>query len=225
MREFDYSTVREYKLYNFVKTVFKPLIKLVYHVEYKGLENIPPKGTRYIVAINHTFALDPVLVAAPKQVPTLHFMGKAELFKNPLSAWFLTHMQSFPVRRGKGDTSAIEYGEKIIEEGHVMAICPEGRRVKDKDGKPQKEIQSLPEGLACQSVTTFAVSPSNDDLHTDAEAQAEHKDYHIINSGQGRSPNFNLSNSAEKSSIGHTDQLLHHKADKYRIGYLPDFSV
>ena len=138
MREFDYSTVREYKLYNFVKTVFKPLIKLVFKVEYKGLENIPPKGTRYIVAINHTFALDPVLVAAPKQVPTLHFMGKAELFKNPLSAWFLTHMQSFPVRRGKGDTSAIEYGEKIIEEGHVMAICPEGRRVKDKDGKPQK---------------------------------------------------------------------------------------
>ena len=138
MREFDYSTVREYKLYNFVKTAFKPLIKLVFKVEYKGLENIPPKGTRYIVAINHTFALDPVLVAAPKQVPTLHFMGKAELFKNPLSAWFLTHMQSFPVRRGKGDTSAIEYGEKIIEEGHVMAICPEGRRVKDKDGKPQK---------------------------------------------------------------------------------------
>lgn len=138
MREFDYSTVREYKLYNFVKTLFKPLIKLVFKVEYKGLENIPPKGTRYIVAINHTCALDPVLVAAPKQVPTLHFMGKAELFKNPLSAWFLTHMQSFPVRRGKGDTSAIEYGEKIIEEGHVMAICPEGRRVKDKDGKPQK---------------------------------------------------------------------------------------
>lgn len=138
MREFDYSTVREYKLYNIIKTAFKPFIKLVYHIEYKGLENIPPKGTRYIVAINHTCALDPVFVAAPKQVPTLHFMGKAELFKNPLSAWFLTHMQTFPVRRGKGDTSAIEYGEKIIEEGHVMAICPEGRRVKDKDGKPQK---------------------------------------------------------------------------------------
>lgn len=138
MKEFDYSTVRDYKLYNFIKAVFNPLIKLVYHTEYKGLENIPPEGTRYILAINHTCALDPVIVAAPKQVPTLHFMGKAELFKNPFAAWFLTHMQSFPVHRGKGDTSAIEYGEKIIEEGHVMAICPEGRRIKDKDGKPQK---------------------------------------------------------------------------------------
>jgi 1-acyl-sn-glycerol-3-phosphate acyltransferase len=47
-------------------------------------------------------------------------------------------MYGFPVKRGKGDTSAIEYGEKIIEEGHVMAICPEGTRVKDKNGVPQR---------------------------------------------------------------------------------------
>ena len=50
MKEFDYSTVKDYKLYNFVKNVFKPLIKMVFHTEYKGLENIPPKGTKYILA-------------------------------------------------------------------------------------------------------------------------------------------------------------------------------
>ena len=65
-------------------------------------------------------------------------MAKAELFKNPIAAWFMTRMYAFPVRRGKGDTSAIDYGVKIIEENHVMAICPEGRRIKDKDGVPQK---------------------------------------------------------------------------------------
>ena len=65
-------------------------------------------------------------------------MAKAELFENPIAAWFMTHMYSFPVRRGKGDTSAIEYGEKILNEGHVMAICPEGRRIKDKNGVPQR---------------------------------------------------------------------------------------
>lgn len=138
MKEFDFSQVHEYKLYNFIKVVFRPLVKLVYGLKFKGLENIPEKGTRYIVAINHTCAFDPVFAASPKQVPPLHFMGKAELFENPIAAWFLTHMYSFPVKRGKGDTTAIEYGEKIIEEGHVMAICPEGKRIKDKDGKPQK---------------------------------------------------------------------------------------
>lgn len=138
MKDFDYSVVKHYKLYNFIKVVFRPLVKLVYHISFKGLENVPPKGTKYIVAINHTCALDPVFVASPKEVPPLHFMAKAELFKNPIVGWFIKHMYGFPVKRGKGDTSAIEYGEKIIEEGHVMAICPEGKRIKDKDGVPQK---------------------------------------------------------------------------------------
>lgn len=139
MKEFDYSYVKHYKLYNFIKVVFRPLVKLVYKTEFKGLENVPKqKGAKYIVAINHTCAFDPVFVACPKEVPPLHFMAKAELFKNPIVAWFITHMYGFPVKRGKGDTSAIEYGEKILNEGHVMAICPEGKRIKDKDGVPQK---------------------------------------------------------------------------------------
>ncbi len=138
MKEFDYSTVKSYKLYSFVKKAFGPIFKVAYKLEFKGLENIPDKNTKYIVAINHTCAWDPVFVATPKNVPPLHFMAKAELFKNPIVAWFMTHMHSFPVKRGKGDTSAVEYGEKILNEGHVMAICPEGRRIKDKDGVPQR---------------------------------------------------------------------------------------
>ncbi len=138
MSNFDYSVVKHYKTYNIIKAVFRPIVKLVYKTEFKGLENIPKNNTRYIVAINHTCALDPVFVAMPKEVPALHFMAKAELFKNPIVGWFIKHMYGFPVRRGKGDNSAIEYGEKIIEEGHVMAICPEGKRIKDKNGVPQR---------------------------------------------------------------------------------------
>ncbi len=137
MKEFDYSQVKHYKLYNFIKVAFRPLVKFVYHTKFKGLENVP-KNNNYIVAINHTCAVDPIFVACPKPVPPLHFMAKVELFKNPIAAWFITHMYGFPVKRGKGDTSAIDYGIKIIEEGHVMAICPEGKRIKDKDGVPQK---------------------------------------------------------------------------------------
>ena len=138
MKEFDYSQVKHYRMYNFIKVVFRPLVKLLYHTKFKGLENVPKNSTNYIVAINHTCAFDPVFVACPKDVPPLHFMAKVELFKNPIAAWFITHMYGFPVKRGKGDTSAIDYGVKIIEEGHVMAICPEGKRIKDKDGVPQK---------------------------------------------------------------------------------------
>lgn len=136
---FDYTQVKHYKFYGFVKKVFGPVFKAVYKLEFKGLENVPAdKNLRYIVAINHTCAFDPVFVSIPKNVPPLHFMAKVELFKNPIVGWVIKHLYGFPVRRGKGDNSAIEYGEKIIEEGHVMAICPEGKRVIDKNGVPQK---------------------------------------------------------------------------------------
>lgn len=139
MKEFDYSVVKHYKFYGFVKKVFGPIFKLIYRLNFKGLENVPKDNSgKYIVAINHTCAFDPVFVAIPKNVPPLHFMAKVELFKNPIVGWVIEHLYGFPVKRGKGDTSAIEYGEKIVEEGHVMAICPEGTRIKDKDGVPQK---------------------------------------------------------------------------------------
>lgn len=138
MKEFDYSVVKHYKFYDFVKSFFKPMFKLLYKLEFKGLENVPKNSNNYIVAINHTSSLDPVFVAMPKNVPSLHFMAKVELFKNPIVGWVITHLYGFPVKRGKGDTTAIDYGIKIVEEGHVMAICPEGKRVKDKEGVPQR---------------------------------------------------------------------------------------
>ena len=138
MKDFDYSKVKHYRFYSAIKRIFAPLVKGVYHMKFKGCENIPDESTRFIVAINHTCALDPVFVAIPKNMPELHFMAKIELFKNPVVAWVITHLYGFPVKRGAGDTSAIDYGEKIINEGHVMAICPEGKRIKDKNGVPQR---------------------------------------------------------------------------------------
>ena len=138
MKEFDYSQVKHYKFYGFIKHTLGWLVRCVYRIDFKGEENIPAKGERYIVAINHTCALDPVFIGASKKMPSLHFMAKSELFENSFVAWIITHMYGFPVKRGQGDTTAVEFGEKIINEGHVMAICPEGKRIKDKDGVPQR---------------------------------------------------------------------------------------
>ena len=138
MKEFDYSEVKHYKFYRFATTVFGPMFRGLYHITYKQTENVPTDTKRYIVAINHTCVLDPVFVALAKGIPALHFMAKMELFKNPVVAWVITHLYGFPVRRGQGDNTSIEFAKRIIEEDHVMAICPEGKRIKDKDGVPQK---------------------------------------------------------------------------------------
>ncbi len=155
MKEFDYSEVKHYKFYGMVRKL-APVIKALYHVKIKGTENIPPKGTRYIVAVNHTCAFDPVFAGMYEGMPELHFMAKSELYKNPIVGWVITHMYGFPVHRGTGDNKAIEFGEKIINEGHVMAICPEGRRIKDKDGVPQKAKSGI---AVIAKATNAAVLP------------------------------------------------------------------
>ncbi len=138
MQDFDFSQVHHYKFYGFIKNSLGWVIKVVYRIRLKGVENVPSEDSRYIVAINHTCALDPVFAAYSRKVPPMHFMAKAELYEKPAVAWIITHMYGFPVMRGKGDNTSIAYGQKIVEEGHVMALCPEGRRVKDKGGVPQE---------------------------------------------------------------------------------------
>lgn len=63
MVKFDYSVVKHYKFYGFVKNVFGPIFKALYKLEFRGLENVPQdKDVRYIVAVNHTCALDPAIL-------------------------------------------------------------------------------------------------------------------------------------------------------------------
>jgi len=57
----------------------------------------------------------------------LRFMAKVELFRSPL--WpILRFGGAFQVRRGEGDTQAIETAVQLAKEGEVVAIFPEGTR-------------------------------------------------------------------------------------------------
>ena len=41
MKEFDYSSIPEYKFYTFAVKTFGPLFRKLYNIKYKGTENIP----------------------------------------------------------------------------------------------------------------------------------------------------------------------------------------
>ena len=44
MKEFDYSEVKKYKLYNFIKVVFRPLVKVVFQAPRPPLKAIISPG-------------------------------------------------------------------------------------------------------------------------------------------------------------------------------------
>jgi 1-acyl-sn-glycerol-3-phosphate acyltransferase len=84
-----------------------------------------------VIACNHSYGPDYALLAfaCPRDVC---FMAKAEVFTwNPIISAILRAGGVFPVKRGKGDTVAIDTAVQLAEEGNLIAMFPEGTRSKD----------------------------------------------------------------------------------------------
>ncbi len=132
---FDYSYFKDYKFQDAIRPVGHFLSKVVFHVSYKGQENIPSDNKPIIFCPNHISAKDPLVVAMGTK-RRVHFMAKEELFKNPAVSWLLKHNNSFSVSRGKMDVDAVKYSIELIKHGRDFGIFPEGTR--SKEGKPKK---------------------------------------------------------------------------------------
>ncbi|MCM1364863.1 MAG: 1-acyl-sn-glycerol-3-phosphate acyltransferase [Faecalibacterium sp.] len=132
--KFDFSNPKETKFYDLMKPAAKAALKFRFDLNCDGIQNIPEEGG-FIIAANHVHFFDAVMIVAycPR---TCHFMAKSDLFSKPVLGSFLKKMNSFPVKRGTSDKNALEFAEKIISNGWILGIFPEGTR--SKTFVPQK---------------------------------------------------------------------------------------
>lgn len=114
----------KYILYKFLRFILKPLFKIIFRPIVIGLENIPENGA-VILAGNHTGNLDAAMMLyGPKRI--VHMLAKKELFSNKLSNWFFRSMGAIPVDRKIHDSNAKTEAIKVLTEGDVIGIFPEG---------------------------------------------------------------------------------------------------
>ena len=115
-------------LYTFGKSLFWLLFRLFNRWEVTGREHVPGTGGVLIIA-NHTSYADPPIVGAAFPRP-VNFMAKSELFCFPLGP-IIRRTHAFPVRRGAGDRAALRTAVRMLREGKVLLIFPEGKRSPD----------------------------------------------------------------------------------------------
>jgi 1-acyl-sn-glycerol-3-phosphate acyltransferase len=148
-----------------------PLLRGLWRPWAEGLENIPSDRPA-ILASNHLSFCDsffmPVMV--PRKVT---FLAKAEYFTTPgikgfFSRMFFSGVGQVPIDRGDADASraALNTGVRVLREGKLLGIYPEGTRSPDgrlyrgKTGVARMALESGAVVIPCAMVNTSVIQPA-----------------------------------------------------------------
>ncbi len=128
-----------------------------------AVDEIPRDGP-LILAANHASNLDAIVIGSwlmPRLGRRIHWLGKKELFAWPIVGWTAAHGGVHPVDRGAADVEAFRLAQRILDEGHILFVFPEGTR------SPDGALQRAQEGVAVLALRTgapivpIAISGSN----------------------------------------------------------------
>lgn len=114
--------------YQFFFGFANSIIRLIWRPRYRNIVAVPAIGAAVICA-NHTFALDPLLIAISISRP-VHFLTKEELYRNPLLHFIFQRSNMIPVKRGQNDRQAMRTSLKYLNQGEILGVFPEGTRSK-----------------------------------------------------------------------------------------------
>jgi 1-acyl-sn-glycerol-3-phosphate acyltransferase len=117
-----------------------------------ALDEIPREGP-VIIASNHASNFDAVVLGAwltPTLGRRIHWLGKKELFDWPVIGYLARNGGVHPVDRGAADVEAFRLARRILDEGNVLFVFPEGTR--SADGA----LQAARDGVAVLALRTDA---------------------------------------------------------------------
>ncbi|MBO3745562.1 1-acyl-sn-glycerol-3-phosphate acyltransferase [Streptosporangiaceae bacterium NEAU-GS5] len=153
-----------------VKAILWPFLHFVFRPWAEGVDNVPKEGP-VILAGNHLSFADHFFgsLFLPRKVISL---GKAEYFtgrglKGLASRAFFTGVGTVPIDRsgGKASEAALRTGLRVLSEGSVLGIYPEGTRSPDgrlykgKTGVARLALESRAPVIPWAMVNTFEMMP------------------------------------------------------------------
>jgi 1-acyl-sn-glycerol-3-phosphate acyltransferase len=116
------------------------LTRTVYRFRIQGDANIPATGAA-IVVCNHVSFVDPVLLMAASPRP-IRFLMDARIFRTPGLGLFFRLAKAIPIAPKNDDPAAYEAAfkaaDRVLAEGDLLGIFPEGGITNDGTLKPFK---------------------------------------------------------------------------------------
>jgi 1-acyl-sn-glycerol-3-phosphate acyltransferase len=154
-----------------VKGILFPILHLLWRPRADGVENVPRTGPAILVC-NHLSFADHFFgpLPLPRKVT---FLAKAEYFtgkglKGLISRAFFTGMGQVPIDRtgGRASEAALSTGLRVLSEGKLLGIYPEGTRSPDnrlyrgKTGVARLALESGAPVIPMAMTNTFELMPA-----------------------------------------------------------------
>ncbi len=111
------------RAYLALHAVVRVLTRLLYRFELHGR---PPAEGPYVLAANHESVIDPFVLGLVTR-RMVHFLAKDELWKIAWVGRLAERFGGIPISRGRGDRDALARAERILRDGGIVAIFPQGR--------------------------------------------------------------------------------------------------
>lgn len=156
-------------LYWLLKVIFT-MLRIVFRPWSEGARNLPRRGP-VILASNHLSFADHFFGPLPLRRKVI-FLAKEEYvtgrgLKGMISKAFFNGVGVIPVDRGGGESGdrALRTGLRVLKEGKVLGIYPEGTRSPDgrlyrgKTGVARLTIESGAPVVPCAMINTFRFQP------------------------------------------------------------------
>ena len=114
--------------------------RCIYRFKVVGDHNLPTQGAA-VLTCNHVSFVDPVLLMAASPRP-IYFVMDHRIFKMPVLGWFFKLAKAIPIAPRSEDPvmyeAAFEAAAKVLRNGDLLAIFPEGGITKDGTLQPFK---------------------------------------------------------------------------------------
>lgn len=157
--------------YWFLKYVLiGPWLRVLFRPWTEGLEHIPDEGPA-ILASNHLSFSDSFIL--PLMVRRhITFLAKSDYFtgrgvKGRLVAWFFRSVGQVPVDRsgGRASEAAIHTGVRILRQGDLLGIYPEGTRspngtmYRGRTGIARMALETMAPVIPIAMINTYEIQP------------------------------------------------------------------
>jgi len=140
--------------------------RVLFRVHAQDLDKLPMEGP-FILICNHvsSFEVPPLrTLVYPRRIRAL---AKAEAWDQKLMGWLLDQWESIPIKRGESDMAALRASLRVLKDGGILAIMPEGTRSGDGKlgrGNPGITVIALKSGAPIVPMAFWGVEKAKENV-------------------------------------------------------------